>query len=231
MTSDQTPDQADEQREAAWGYPCAGESRWPAAAAVAAAIGLNLRLPDKLAPGPHYVVPGLAMALLLPLMIANPSHLSRESRDLRLLSIALIALVNLANVVSLVLLVHYLLAGGKANGHELIRAGIGIWVTLVLVFALWYWEIDRGGPIARASPEHARPDLLFPQMENPGVTKQRWTPWFLDYLYVSLTNATAFSPTDVMPLARWAKMTMLVQSAVSLALVVLVVARAVNILS
>ena len=93
MASDQTPDQADEQREAAWGYPCAGESRWPAAAAVAAAIGLNLRLPDKLAPGPHYVVPGLAMALLLPLMIANPSRLSRESRDLRLLSIALIVLL------------------------------------------------------------------------------------------------------------------------------------------
>jgi uncharacterized membrane protein len=105
-----------------------------------------------------------------------------------------------------------------------------VWATNVIAFALWYWEFDRGGPVHRAEGTSQHPDLLFPQMAAPELASPDWEPWFVDYLYLSFTNAAAFSPTDVMPLARWAKLTMLLQSAVSLAVGVLVIARAVNIL-
>ena len=221
----------DEQRAALWGYPLPGESRWPASAAVAMAIVMFLILPDKLVAGPRLALPVLETALLVPLMIANPSKLSHESRDMRYLSIALIALINLANIASLALLVHYLLAGGKADGRQLIEAGIGVWATLVIVFALWYWELDRGGPQARCRRDHGPPDFLFPQMENPAVAKGEWAPRFVDYFYVSLTNATAFSPTDTMPLTGRAKLVMAAQSVASLTTIALVGARAVNILT
>jgi uncharacterized membrane protein len=100
----------------------------------------------------------------------------------------------------------------------------------VIAFALWYWEFDRGGPVSRLQGVREFPDLLFTQMSEPELTPPGWGPRFVDYLYFSFTNATAFSPTDVLPLARWAKLTMLVQSALSLVLGVLVIARAVNIL-
>jgi uncharacterized membrane protein len=105
-----------------------------------------------------------------------------------------------------------------------------VWLTNVIAFGLWYWEFDRGGPVVRAAGTMRHPDLMFPQMASPELAPPDWEPQFVDYLYLSFTNATAFSPTDVMPLARWAKLTMLVQSAVSLAIGALVIARAVNIL-
>jgi uncharacterized membrane protein len=101
-------------------------------------------------------------------------------------------------------------------------------VTNVIVFALWYWEWDRGGPLARAHGQHQYADFLFAQMQSPETASPDWEPMFLDYLYLSFTNSTAFSPTDVLPLSRWAKMLMMGQSSVSLVTVVLVVARAVN---
>ncbi len=147
----------------------------------------------------------------------------------------LIALVNAANVISLILLVHDLLQG-KANGKaivgpQLLFSSLLIWLTNVLVFALWYWELDRGGPDERSHPDHRQPDFLFPQMATPQCTHATWSPSFMDYLYVSFTNATAFSPTDTMPLAPWAKALMLVQALASLLTIALVAARAVNILS
>jgi hypothetical protein len=105
-----------------------------------------------------------------------------------------------------------------------------LWATNVLLFSLWYWELDRGGPIAREQQKTAFPDFLFPQMIDPQFAPSDWRPMMLDYLYVSFTNATAFSPTDTMPLSRWAKLLMAVQSGTSLATLGLVVARAVNIL-
>jgi uncharacterized membrane protein len=105
-----------------------------------------------------------------------------------------------------------------------------IWLTNVIIFGLWYWELDRGGPGARCAPVHREPDFLFPQMVNPGTAPKGWTPNFLDYLYVSFTNASAFSPTDTMPLTEMSKILMLVQSLASLLIVALVAARAVNIL-
>jgi hypothetical protein len=111
----------------------------------------------------------------------------------------------------------------------LLNGGV-IWLTNVLVFALWYWELDRGGPVGRALAVKHHPDFLFPQMATPQMAPPDWEPWFPDYFYLSFTNATAFSPTDTLPLSRWAKMLMALQSAVSLSTVALVIARAVNIL-
>jgi hypothetical protein len=143
----------------------------------------------------------------------------------------LIGLVSAVNLYSLFQLVHYLLQGGKAGGHALVVAGAVLWSTNVLLFGLWYWELDRGGPMRRMLEPDALPDFLFPQMTEPRVAPPGWIPGLIDYLYVSFTNATAFSPTDTMPLTAMAKILMTVQSLASLVTVGLVVARAVNILS
>jgi hypothetical protein len=198
--------------------------------AVLTAIILQATLPNTLVAGPRYVLPALESVLLVVLLIFNQTTITAEERDLRFLSVALTGLINLANIVSLALLVRGLLNQTKANGHQLIVAGAGIWVTLVIVFALWYWELDRGGPAARTRSDHGAPDFLFPQMENPGVTAGPWAPRFFDYLYVSLTNCTAFSPTDTMPLTYWAKALMGVEGVASLTTIAVVGARAVNIL-
>jgi uncharacterized membrane protein len=148
----------------------------------------------------------------------------------RRLSIATIGIVSAANAASIILLVHLLINGARATEPStLLRAALHMWVVNVLLFALWFWQLDGGGPVARpACPPTAR-DFLFPQQQEPALADSGWRPLFLDYLYVSFTNGTAFSPTDTMPLSRWAKMLMLVQSAISLVLAVMVVAPAVNI--
>jgi uncharacterized membrane protein len=142
----------------------------------------------------------------------------------------LIALITIANVVSLTELIHSLLYVPKTAGRPLVYASVPIWLTNVIVFGLWYWELDRGGPAARQEPERRQSDFLFPQMSTPG-SAPGWVPSFLDYLYTSFTNATAFSPTDTMPLTPWAKLLMTLQSLASLLTVAVVVSRAVNILS
>jgi len=229
-------DSADEARRegAEWGQRAQSEPRWPGSLAVAAAIALYFALPDKLIAGlgPRWLVPALEGLLGAALLIANP-RLSRESRRLRPVAIVLIALVNLANVVSLGELVHELLVNARhaPGGRDLIYASVPIWITNVLVFALWYWELDRGGPVSRLEAHRRQPDFLFPQMTAPDSTRPEWSPAFIDYLYTSFTNATAFSPTDTMPLTPWAKMLMMVQSLASLLTVSLVISRAVNILN
>ncbi len=142
----------------------------------------------------------------------------------------MIAVVSAANAASIILLVHLLVNGAHANAPPLLRASVHMWVVNVLLFALWYWQLDGGGPTARPATDLPGRDFLFPQQTEVAFAETTWRPLFLDYLYVSFTNATAFSPTDAMPLSRWAKMLMLVQSAISLTLAVMVVARAVNIL-
>ena len=146
---------------------------------------------------------------------------------------ALIGLVSAVNIISLYLLVHYLLhhTGRPTQGRPLILAGVVLWVTNVLLFGLWYWELDRGGPVERVMNADARPDFLFPQMTLPQQYAPRnWIPGLIDYLYVSFTNATAFSPTDTMPLTATAKLLMSAQALTALLTIGLVVARAVNIL-
>jgi uncharacterized membrane protein len=218
--------------EVAWGIVSHHEPRWPALLAVVAAMALQLILPDRLIQGlgNRALIPALEGALIVVLLVVNPGHISKEQSRLRVIGVALIALITVANVVSLTELIHALLYGTKAGGRPLVYASVPIWLTNIIVFGLWYWELDRGGPAARQIPEHRQPDFLFPQMSTPG-SAPGWAPDFLDYLYTSFTNATAFSPTDTMPLTTWAKLLMMLQSLASLVTVAVVISRAVNILS
>jgi uncharacterized membrane protein len=215
----------------AWLRETPGEARWPVAIIVLVAIGLQLVIPARLSVRPTWLPPAVELALLVLLVIANPRRIERDERWIRFASIALVAVASFANAWSAFRLVRGLVLGQEGpTALSLLTVGGAIWLTNVIVFALWYWELDRGGPVARSKGIHEYPDFLFPQMQMPIVAPEHWEPGFLDYLYVSFTNATAFSPTDTMPLSRWAKMLMLVQASVSLATVALAVARAVNIL-
>jgi uncharacterized membrane protein len=213
--------------------PPAPEPFWPAQATVLAAIGLQVALPERLTAGPIWLVPALEGALLVGMFMATPRQLEREHPRRRRVALGLTALVSAANIYSLVALAHFLLhrsTSGKGEGRELIISGMLIWLTNFLIFALWYWEMDRGGPGKRAAGHDETPDFLFPQMSDDRIEPRDWRPRFIDYLYVSLTNATAFSPTDTMPLSAAAKSTMGVQAIVSLVTLGLIVSRAVNIL-
>jgi uncharacterized membrane protein len=215
----------------AWRRRTDGEPRWAASGAVCAAIALQLTLPAKLTMPPRWLLPSLGAALLIGLLVVNPRRIDRRSSSLRATSILLTGVMSLANAVSAGRLIAHLLNGtATEDAAVLLRWGGAIWLTNVVVFALWYWELDRGGPAERAEGSRPYPDLLFPQMATPDIAPPTWEPRFVDYLYLAFTNATAFSPTDVLPLARWTKLMMLVQSAVSVSTLVLVVARAVNIL-
>ncbi len=224
-----------------------GESPlWPTLA-IAGAAGLYADLPSRFIAGSsagafsvvRWVVPALTVVLLAALLVSVPNsrlmrHLGWLPHQVRLtrrwLSLSVIAIVSAANGASIILLVHLLVNGASANAPVLLRAAVHMWVVNVLLFALWFWQLDGGGPLARpTTPPHER-DFLFPQQTEPALLVGGWAPKFLDYLFVSFTNSSAFSPTDALPLSRWAKMLMLVQSAISLSLAVMVVARAVNIL-
>ena len=216
---------------AAWGIESPGEVRWPVLAAVVVAIALQLVVPDRLLVGlgNRALIPALEALVLLVLVIVNPGKISVEERKLRVVGVALIALITIANFIALGELIHALLYGARTAGRPLVYASVPIWLTNVIVFGLWFWELDRGGPAARQQPTHRRPDFLFPQMATAGADPH-WVPKFDDYLYTSFTNATAFSPTDTMPLTGWAKLLMAMQSMVSLITVAVVISRAVNIL-
>lgn len=206
-----------------------GDPLWPAQLAVALAIALNLSLAEKLTIGPDWLLPGFEGILLLALVVIAPARATAHS-PVRRFALTVIGLVSLANIVSLGLLVHYLINGGHVGGHQLILSGVALWATNVLLSAVWFWEMDRGGPVNRFLHPDALPDFMFPQMENPQFAPPDWRPGFADYLYTSLTNATAFSPTDTLPLSQTAKTVMALQSVAALVTVGLVVARAVNIL-
>jgi uncharacterized membrane protein len=229
---DAGPATASRDDRVAWGVSSRSEHRWPASIAVVVAIVLQVVLPNRvtLGLGPRWLLPALEAALLVVLIIANPFRIDRESRLLRGTSITLIAVITAANFVALGELIRALLDHTTAGGRSLVYASVPIWLTNVIVFGLWYWELDRGGVAARLRPTHRRPDFLFPQMSTPG-SAPGWTPDFLDYLYTSFTNATAFSPTDTMPLTAWSKLLMMLQSLASLLTVALVISRAVNILN
>jgi uncharacterized membrane protein len=207
-----------------------GDPYWPAQLAVATAIGLNFVLSERVTVGPTWLLPSVEGVLLVALVVIAPARATAHFRGTRRFALAVIGLVSLANTVSLGLLIHFLINGGQAGGHKLILSGAVLWATNVLLFAVWYWEMDRGGPVARFLDPHPIRDFQFPQMENPQLAPADWRPGFVDYLYTSLTNATAFSPTDTMPLTQTAKIVMGLQSTSALLTVGLVVARAVNIL-
>lgn len=216
----------------AWRRKTNGETRWPVAIVTAIGIALQVAVPGRLALlRPVWVLPAVQAVLLVALVLANPHRINRESRALRTLGLILAALLSLANGWSVALLAVDITQGRMhQSAGSLLITGVAIWATNVVAFALWYWELDRGGPVARALGSHPYPDFQFPQMVTPEMAPPHWEPAFPDYLYLAFTNASAFSPTDVMPLSRWAKMLMTVQSVISIITVALVVARAVNIL-
>lgn len=206
---------------------------WGAQLVVAAAIALDVSLPEKLAPGPTWLLPAVEGVLLIALVGLARHPQLRESVLRRRFSLGLIGLVSAVNVFSLFMLVHVLLHHGtrQISGGALIRAGVVLWGTNVLLFGVWYWQLDRGGPFDRMHRVQVAPDFLFPQMSTPEHAPPDWMPGLIDYMYVSLTNASAFSPTDTMPLSPFAKSLMGVQAMVALVTAGLVVARAVNILA
>jgi hypothetical protein len=224
-----------------------GESPlWPTAAVVSAAL-LYVTLPERFILGRgagflgdiRWIVLVLTGVLLAALVFTFPHglmarmfgvgvHRLRVGR--RVLSLAIIAVLTAANSVSIYLLVHVLVNGGTVVASPLLRAAVHLWCVNVLVFALGFWQLDGGGPVKRRTIELRDRDFYFPQQTDPTLFGTDWQPTFIDYLFVSYTNSAAFSPTDTMPLSRWAKVLMLVESAVSLTLGLMVVARAVNIL-
>jgi uncharacterized membrane protein len=213
--------------------PRAAEARWPMAGAVIAAMILVFLSPDAVRPGPNWLVPLLACGLLVALVVGDPGRIDRRSNALRVLSIVLVSLLVINALWTTGELIADLISGGPEtnSASDLLAAGTIVWVSNNIAFALLYWELDSGGAPARAHRTRARPDLAFPQQLNPQLGWTDWSPRFIDYLYLGFTNATAFSPTDVMPLVPWAKIAMAVQAVVSLAILGLVVARAVNVFS
>jgi hypothetical protein len=219
-----------------------GERRLPPAAAVVVAGLTYAVLPSSLLFAPRYAVPAVEAALLVALVATNPRRMNRETRWSRAASMALSGVVIVSNTVALAMLVHSLSSAG-ASGGPLLVAAMQVWSTNVIGFALLYWEIDRGGPVARASRPRERlapADWRFSQDENADTVTEvaagssavaGWMPTFIDYLYLSLTNSSAFSPTDTMPLSARAKALMGVQATTALLTSLVVIARAVGSLS
>ena len=220
---------------------------WLARVSVVLVAILQLAMINRLSIGGRWLAPALELALVVPLSAATAltqtkvrdatadhhwRRIARERKAIRLAAIILTALITAMNCGSLFQLIAALLAGGAvADGHTLLLDAANLWITNVIAFALWYWSIDRGGPASRGISRREVDDFLFPQMTIASTSATRvWSPGFIDYLFLSFTNATAFSPTDTMPLTARAKLLMMAQSGISLLTIALVAARAVNIL-
>lgn len=206
--------------------PAVHEPRWPAVVALLATGGIYLALPERLTPGPNWAL------LLVLVVLFIPTIASRRAGFLKLnfaLGIVLCSVVTIALIWSLAFLIAGLPDKREAPS-ELLRSAAAIWISNVLVFASWYWRLDAGGPFTRELIEyHKAGAFLFPQMTLPNQ-RSVWRPGFVDYLFLAFNTNTAFSPTDVPVLSRWAKVMMMIQSLISLGAVVVLAARAVNIL-
>lgn len=215
------------------------ESRWEAAPAVMVAIALQVALALTSRqqhwllwnmPWSVWLVPILPeCVLLVPLAWHAPRRRLEQLGLRREVALALLGLVSLANAFLVFALIGSLLQGTDRSGAQLLLEALTVWAADVIAFGLWYWAVDRGGPVRRLQPDGPRPDFQFPQLENPQLAEPGWQPHLVDYLYLSFTNSIAFSPTDAMPLSRRAKLLMLFEAALSALIVLLVAARAVNI--
>ncbi|AYF98969.1 DUF1345 domain-containing protein [Protaetiibacter intestinalis] len=218
------------------------EHRWPVVVALLVAVVLYLLLPGAFLPALRYTIAGICLLALVPLIVFNPVRLTRETRLSRRLSIALAVVLLLANQVALVQLGYQLLVAHNSDAPAILLAAVQVWATNVIAYAIIYWELDRGGPVARRrDARDALPpaDFRFPQDEDDDAvaevavrssTRADWSPQFFDYLYFSTTDAMAFSPTDVMPLSIRAKALMLLESLSGFVVLALVIARAVNVM-
>jgi uncharacterized membrane protein len=213
------------------------EPRWPIALAVLFYIALTITLrvaqPTRESLGPIWLVPSIEVAMLVVLLAADPTHVGSRRPWLRPISIALVLALTVVALTSTSVLITELIRGGKVTQEatSLLASGALIWLGNVLVFSLLYWLLDSGGPLARYRGEHEYLDFAFTQQMSPELAPPEWRPQYVDYLILGLTTSTAFSPTDVMPMARWAKLLMALQSLISLVVVGLVIARAVNVFS
>jgi hypothetical protein len=211
------------------------EPRWPIVATLAffivISIVLRVAVPDRSSLGPVWLVPALEVGLVLVLLAADPARVSGHRRRLRRLAIGLVGLLACAALASTVQLIADLVEGTKVtnSASALLASGAVIWLGNVLVFSLFYWLLDSGGALARSQGDRPYPDFAFTQHMSPELSPPGWRTQYADYLILALTTSTAFSPTDVMPMARWAKLTMSIQSLISLTVVGLVIARAVNV--
>ena len=207
----------------------AAEPRWPALVALAALTGIFSALPESITLGPRWVLFGLVAALLTPSLIALRLGHRRLNQ---LLGYAISSLVTAAMILSLLLLIRGLPAKAESPA-QLLHGAAALWLSNVLVFALWYWRLDAGGPHGRERrSRHSDGAFLFPQMSemHPDATARRWSPQFIDYLFIAFNTSTAFSPTDTPVLSRWAKGLTMVQSLISLLIVAILVSRAIGLL-
>jgi hypothetical protein len=214
-----------------------GESRWPPAIAVAVFVALNVSLriwlPSERAIGVPWLLPVVEVGLLVVLLVSDPAADDRRSMRLRRLAIVLVSLLLAAALWATAILIDHLVTGAKqtSDGGPLLASGALVWLGNILAFSLLYWVLDSGGPRMRLARHREYPDFAFPQLQAPELAPPEWHAVFVDYFYLGFCTSTAFSPTDVLPMARWAKLAMAVQSAVSLAVIGLVIARAVNVLA
>jgi hypothetical protein len=207
------------------------ERRWPMALAVLTASVLQIIQPRRQRVPGHALFPILEIALLIILIVGDPGRIDRRNPWLQRVTIALIVVMTVGNTLAAVALITDLLAFTRGvTAYLLLGRGATIWVTNIIVFSLWYWELDRGGPAERAARSGIAPSFLFAEADTPRAVAEDWIPTYPDYLFLAFTTATAFSPTDTLPVRHWAKMTMMLESVISLVTGILVLARAVNIL-
>jgi hypothetical protein len=223
------------------GIPRRPEHRFAVSVAIIGILVLYAFLPQDLLGNIRYVVIGLVLVLLIPVVVLNPRRLSRETAWSRWLTLGLAIVITITNQITLVLLIGVLVAGTH-QGPELLLAALEVWGTNVLGFALLFWELDRGGPVARhrLEREALRPaDFRFPQDEDHDAIaevavrssqKSGWVPQYIDYFYFSLSNSMAFSPTDTMPLSHRAKLFMALESFAGFVILALVIARGVSLI-
>jgi hypothetical protein len=210
-----------------------GEHWWPVALAILVTGVLHVALPSQYRVQPAWVVPVVLVVLLAALIIGDPGRIDRQRAWLRIVTGVVITFITLANMFAAVRLIRDILTSNKTfanNATGLLATGGVIWVTNVIAFGLWYWDLDRGGAAARAHRPNANPAFIFPEMLHTDYVPATWVPRFVDYLSLGFWTATAFSPTDVSAIKPWAKLLMMVEGAVSLGIGALVVARAINIL-
>jgi len=207
------------------------ERRWPMAVAVLAAALLQVGTPHRGRVPFWWVFPILELVLLAFLVVVDPGRIDSRARSTRRLTIGLIAVMSAATLGGIGILIYDILEGLPGiNATDLLGRGAAVWFNNVIVFSLWFWELDRGGPAERAVGADVPPSFAFPENATPELVPEGWVPTYPDYLYLAYTNATAFSPTDTLPVRMWAKMTMMLQSSASLVVAILVIARAINIL-
>ena len=210
-----------------------GERRWPMALAVLACGVLRILLPTQLRDDDaRYLFLTLLVVLLAVLMIGDPGRIDRQRQWLRVMTDVMISVITIVNATAVIRLTVGIVNGDKfsEDPKSLLAAGAAVWLTNILAFTLWYWDLDRGGAAARANGSGPSPAFIFPEDTNPGLVPAGWYPKFVDYLSLSFSSATACSPADVSPVKSWAKLVMMAEESISLVVAIFVIARAVNIL-